>query len=79
MQSRLQGGYSTPILEQMTKKTEKRGILFYLFYEEYSILIKKARTKIGSCNLFVQNAQKDIEMCIRDRYCSFLCIPEDQA
>ena len=60
MQSQLQGGYSTPILEQMTKKTEKRGILFYLFYEEYSILIKMARTKIGSCNLFVQNAQKDI-------------------
>ena len=45
MQSRLQGGYSTPILEQMTKKTEKRGILFYLFYEEYSILIKMARTQ----------------------------------
>lgn len=60
MQSRLQGVYSTPILEQMTKKTEKRGILFYLFYEEYSILIKMARTKIDSCNLFVQNAQKDI-------------------
>ena len=35
-------------------------ILFYLFYEEYSILIKMARTKIGSCNLFVQKAQKDI-------------------
>lgn len=58
MQSRLQGVYSTPILEQMTKKTEKRGILFYLFYEEYSILIKMACTKIDSCNLFVQNAQK---------------------
>ena len=57
MQSRLQGGYSTPILEQMTKKTEKRGILFYLFYEEYSILI----TKNGSCKLFVQKAQEDIE------------------
>ena len=60
MQSRLQGVYSTPILEQMTKKTEKRGILFYLFYEEYSILVKKARTKICSCNILVQNAQKDI-------------------
>lgn len=60
MQFRLQGGYSTHILEQITNKTHNKGILFYLFYEEYSILVKKARTKIGSCNIFVQNAQKDI-------------------
>lgn len=60
MQSRLQGGYSTPILEQMTKKTEKRGILFYLFYEEYSILLRRRVQRLDSCNPFVQNAQKDI-------------------
>ncbi len=60
MQSRSHGGYLMPILEQITNETQNKGILFYLFYEEYSILIKKARTKIGSYNLFVQNAQKDI-------------------
>ena len=60
MQFRSHGGYLMPILEQITNKTQNKGILFYLFYEEYSILIKKARTKIGSCNVFVQNAQKDI-------------------
>ena len=60
MQSRLQGGYSTPILEQMTKKTEKGEFHSIFFTKEYSILVKKARTKIGSCNIFVQNAQKDI-------------------
>lgn len=57
---RSHGGYLMPILEQITNKTHNKGILFYLFYEEYSILVKKARTKIGSCNIFVQNAQKDI-------------------
>lgn len=57
MQFRSQGGYSTHILEQMTKKTEKRGILFYLFYEEYSILIEKARVMRDFCKNPVQNAQ----------------------
>lgn len=56
MQFRLQGGYSTHILEQMTKKTEKRGILFYLFYEEYSILIEKVRAVREFGNNPVQNA-----------------------
>ena len=57
MQCRSHGGYSTHILEQMTKKTEKRGILFYLFYEEYSILVKKTRAMMVSCKIPVQNAQ----------------------
>lgn len=62
MQCRSHGGYSTHILEQMTKKTEKRGILFYLFYEEYSILTKKARAMRFFCKKPVQNAQYIYQM-----------------
>lgn len=62
MQFLLQGGYSIHILEQMTKKTEKRGILFYLFYEEYSILIEKARAMRDFCKNPVQNAQYIYQM-----------------
>lgn len=57
MRFRSHGGYLIHILEQMTKKSEKRGILFYLFYEMYSILVKKTRARLVSCKNPVQNAQ----------------------
>lgn len=57
MRFRSRDGYLIHILEQMTKKSEKIGILFYLFYETYSILIKKTRARLVSCKNPVQNAQ----------------------
>lgn len=62
MRFRSHDGYLIHILEQMTKKTEKTGILFYLFYEEYSILTEKARAMRDFCKNPVQNAQYIYQM-----------------